>query len=137
MRNIESDSPTAHPLAKFINHLEFAGYRVQEQGEDWVLNLHPRKTNLFLKQIDNRGILVSTIYGAKQNIGRPDLLEFINSLNAQLLFMKLYLTDEDLIRLETFFEGDYDRTNFSILLENIDLDMQTFLSHELLHSYVE
>jgi len=137
MSDIEDDSSTAHPLVKFINHLEFARYKAQEQGEDWVLTTHPTKPNLFLKQIESRGVLVGITYGAKQNVSRIELLEFINMMNSELLFMKVYCSDEELICLETFFEGDYDRTNFSILLENIEFDMQLFLSHELSESCVE
>ncbi|MEA5599074.1 hypothetical protein [Rivularia sp. UHCC 0363] len=51
--------------------------------------------------------------------------------------MKAYLTDEGLMRIETFFEGDYDRTNFSILLENIDFDMNTFFEHDLTEAYLQ
>jgi hypothetical protein len=118
-------------LAKYRNHLEFAGYRVEDEGEDWLFAYHHRKVNLSLMKVEERGVLISTLYGIKENVNRVSLLEFSNILNSEFLFMKAYLTDEGLIRIETFFEGDYDRTNFSILLENIDFDMNTFFEHDL------
>ena len=85
----------------------------------------------------DRGVLVSANYGVKGNTKRTSFLEFTNSLNAEFLFMKAYLNDEGLMRLETFFEGDYDRTNFSILLENIDFDMNIFFGNDLTEVYIE
>ena len=137
MQDIDLQDAVAHPLAKYRNHLEFTGYKVEDEGEDWLFGRHPRKVNLWLKKIGDRGILVSTLYGVKDNVKRTSLLEFANALNAEFLFMKAYLTDEGLMRIETFFEGDYDRTNFSILLENIDFDIDTFFKHDLTEAYLQ
>jgi len=137
MQDTDLQGTTAHPLTKYRNHLEFTGYKIEEEGEGWLTSRHPRKVNLSLNKIADRGILVSTLYGIKENVKRTNLLEFVNVLNAEFLFMKTYITDEGLMRLETFFEGDYDRTNFSLLLENIDLDMNTFFEHDLVEAYLQ
>jgi hypothetical protein len=137
MQDVDLESAVAHPLAKYRNHLEFNGYRIEDEGEDWLFSRHPRKVNLSLKKIGERGVLVSTLYGVKENVERTSLLEFNNTLNAELLFMKVYLDSEGLLRIETFFEGDYDRTNFSILLENIDFDMNMFFEHDLTRAYLQ
>ncbi len=137
MQDIDLQNAVAHCLAKYRNHLEFTGYKIEDEGEDWLFSRHPRKANLWLKKVGDRGILVSTMYGVKENVKRTNFLEFINSLNAEFLFMKAYLNDEGLLRLETFFEGDYDRTNFSILLENIEFDMNIFLENQLLEAYLQ
>lgn len=139
MNEIRINDQMAHPLARFRNHIEFNGYRVEEDAES-LFGRHPRKPNLILKPITERGVLVSTIYSFKADIDRIDILEYINQLNASFLFMKAFLDDEeeayDLV-LDTFFEGEYDRTNFSILLENIDYDIHILRSHENSHDYLE
>ncbi len=137
MHNIDLPNAVAHPLAKYRNHLEFTGYKIEDEKEDWLFSRHPRKADLALKKIGDRGVLVSTLFRVKENLKRTSLLEFTNALNADFLFMKTYLTDEGSMRLETFFEGDYDRTNFSILLENIDFDINLFFEHDLTSTYVE
>jgi hypothetical protein len=137
MQDIDLQCAVAHSLAKYRNHLEFTGYKIEDEGEDWLFSRHPRKVNLWLEKVEDRGILVRTMYGTKDNIQRINFLEFINSLNAEFLFMKAYLDDERMMHLETFFEGDYDRTNFSILLENIDFDMNIFLGSELSEAYLQ
>lgn len=137
MQDIDLQNAVAHSLAKYRNHLEFTGYKIEDEGEDWLFGRHPRKVNLWLKKLGDRGVLVSTTYGVKENIRRTNFLEYANSLNAEFLFMKAYLNDEGLMRLETFFEGDYDRTNFSILLENIDFDMNIFYKSELTEAYLQ
>ncbi|WP_235112829.1 hypothetical protein [Acaryochloris sp. 'Moss Beach'] len=103
MQDINLQSSVAHALAKYRNHLEFTGYTVEDAGEDGLLSRHPRKSNLYLKQVGNRGVLVSIIYGAEENVRRSNFLEFLNSLNAEFLFMKAYLNDNGSLRLETFF----------------------------------
>ena len=137
MQDFDLQNAVAHSLAKYRNHLEFTGYKIEDEGEDWLFSRHPRKVNLWLKKLEDRGVLVSTTYGVKENIRRTNFLEYANSLNAEFLFMKAYLNDDGLMRLETFFEGDYDRTNFSILLENIDFDMNIFFKSELTEAYLQ
>ena len=137
MQDLDLQSAVAHPLVKYRNHLEFAGYKIEKEEDDWLLGRHPRKVDLWLKKIGDRGILVSTLYSIKENSQRTNLLEFVNVLNTEFLFMKAYLADEGLMRIETFFEGEYDRTNFSILLENIDFDINTFFENDLTQAYVE
>ena len=136
---IQLNDTTAHPLARYRNHIEFSGYRVEEDAES-LFGRHPRKPNLILKPITERGVLVSTMYSFKAQISRPEILEYINQLNASFLFMKAFLDDEggvyDLV-LDTFFEGEYNRTNFSILLENIDHDMIILRNHERSRDYLE
>jgi hypothetical protein len=126
-----------HPLAKYRNHLEFNGYKIEEEEENWLLSRHSRKFDLYLKKIEERGVLVSTAYHIQENISKVNLLEFANDLNAEFLFMKAYLSDDGVMMIETFFEGDYDRTNFSILLDNIEFDMNTFFQHDLTEAYLQ
>jgi hypothetical protein len=135
MTNININDDVVHPLFKYRNHLEFHGYQVEED-ENIIWCRHPRKFNLVLKHIEDRGVLVRNFYNLEFNNGRLELLEYINALNADFLFMKAYIDDEDTFTVETFFEGDYDRTNFSILLDNIDYDMRVLWEHELTEKFL-
>ncbi|MCV3216797.1 YbjN domain-containing protein [Plectonema radiosum NIES-515] len=125
----------AHPLAKYRNHLEFNGYQVEED-EELLLCHHPRKTNLIIKYIFSRGVLIRSFYSFDQNIQRIDLLEYINELNSDFIFMKAYIDRDNDLSIETFSEGEYDRTNFSILLDNIEYDMGIFGNHKLTQEYL-
>lgn len=139
MNEIQLHDKISHPLTRYRNHIEFAGYRVEEDEES-LFGRHPRKPNLILKPVTERGVLVSTMYSFKRSIARIDILEYINQLNASFLFMKAFLDDDDDaydLVLDTFFEGEYDRTNFSILLENIDYDMNSLRNHKLSRDYLE
>jgi hypothetical protein len=127
----------AHPLVRYRNHLEFNGYHVQEDNE-LLLCRHSRKQNLIVKYIQNRGVLIRVLYSCQININRTYLLEYINELNSEFMFMKAYIQnlENDLI-IETFCEGEYDRTIFSILLDNIEYDMKIFSSHKLTPEYLQ
>lgn len=136
MTDLSLGEETAHPLALFRNHLEFNGYRVEE-GDATLYGHHPRKPNLILKPIGERGVLVSAIYSCADGIARINLLEYINELNRDFLFMKAFVDSESDLILETFFEGDYDRTNFSILMENIEYDMNILRNNELTERFLQ
>lgn len=128
-----SDS-TAHPLVRYRNHLEFLGYRVEE-GDNEIIGRHTRKPNLMIRPISDRGVLVSTIYQFNPGIDRLAILEYVNTLNSDLMFMKAYVDNDVDLVMETFFEGEYDRSNFAILLDNIDYDMRVFLESDLTQIY--
>lgn len=129
-------SSTAHPLALYRNHLEFNGYKVEEVDDELICR-HSRKPNLIIRPISDRGVLVSTIYTFEAELGRLDILEYINDLNADFVFMKAFIDDDNSLIIETFFEGDYDRTNFSILLDNVEYDIGILYQHELTQGYLQ
>jgi len=141
MSEMSISEHTAHPLALYRNHLEFNGYRVEENGE-LLFCRHPRKISLLLRPVPDRGVLVSTMYTLNDSLTRMQTLEYANQLNSSFIFMKAYIdTEEDgsesSLMLETFFEGEYDRTNFSILLDNIEADIGFLYRHELTESYLQ
>lgn len=135
MHDLNIDNAVAHPLARYRNHLEFHGYHVEEE-ENIILGRHSRKPNLIIEAVTDRGVLVGTVYALNPKINRVQLLEYINQLNSNFLFMKAYTDDKDGFTMETFLEGGYDRTNFSLLLDNIDYDLQILYSHELTEEYL-
>ncbi len=126
----------AHPLARYRNHLQFNGYQVEED-EELLLCSHPRKSNLIIKYMFSRGVLIRTFYSFEQNIQRIHLLEYINELNSEFIFMKAYIDKDNDLSIETFCEGEYDKTNFSILLDNIEYDMEIFGNHKLTQEYLQ
>lgn len=136
MSDINITDSVAHPLARYRNHLEFNGYHIEED-EDAILCRHSRKHNLVIKPIADRGVLVSTIFNFKLNIKRVQVLEYINILNSDFVFMKAYVEEENTLMIETFLEGVYDRTNFSLLIDNIEYDMRIFGENELAEHYLE
>ena len=136
MPDISITDLVAHPLARYRNHLEFHGYHIEED-DNVILCRHSSKTNLMLKAVSDRGVLISTIYSCKSNIKRINLLEYMNTLNYEFVFMKAYVNEENALMMETFLEGIYDRTNFSLLLDNIEHDMGTFGGNEFTEQYLE
>ena len=137
MSELNTSESLAHSLARYRNHLEFNGYHVEED-EELLFCRHPRKHNLMLRHIDGRGVLIRTIYSSETNIKRINLLEYVNELNSEFLFMKAYIYgEENDLYLETFSEGEYDRTNFSIMLENIEYDMDVLVHHQLTKDYLQ
>jgi len=140
MSEMSISENTAHPLVLYRNHLEFNGYRAEENGE-LLFCRHPRKINLLLRPVPDRGVLVSTMYGLKDELTRMEMLEYANQLNTSFIFMKAYIDAEEdgsgvSLMLETFFEGEYDRTNFSILLDNIEADIGYLYRHESTEAYL-
>ncbi|AFZ25729.1 hypothetical protein Cylst_3593 [Cylindrospermum stagnale PCC 7417] len=130
MTDINISDSVAHPLVKYRNHMEFNGYHVEEDGEVLICR-HPRKQNISIKSVIGRGVLIRTFFYCQPNMPRIDVLEYVNDLNTDFVFMKAYLTiDSEKIYIETFCEGEYDKTVFSILLENIESDREIFNNHQ-------
>jgi hypothetical protein len=75
------------------------------------------------------------LYSFNADLDRLATLEYVNDLNGALMFMKAYVDDDDDLVMETFFEGQYDRATFSILLDNIDYDMHIFFNAAGTQSY--
>lgn len=136
MSEINISDSLAHPLVRYRNHLEFNGYQVEEEDE-LLLCRHPRKHGLIVKQIQNRGVLIRILYSCDLNIHRVNLLEYVNELNLLFMFMKVYIDNlGNNLYMETFCEGEYDRTNFSIILDNIEYDMEMFFNHHQTREYL-
>ncbi|MEB3282879.1 MAG: YbjN domain-containing protein [Lyngbya sp.] len=136
MSDLGLNEATSHPLAKYRNHLEFYGYRVEEI-EDRLYCRHTRKSNLILNPISDRGVLISIVYSFEPDLDRLEILEYVNELNGYFSFMKAYIDEDNDLILETFFEGEYDRKNFSILLDNIEYDTDILLQNEWTQDYLK
>lgn len=136
MNNLNISETTAHPLALYKNHLEFNGYQVIEKEAESLLCTHRRKMNLILHDFRDRGVLIMSIFSGDRTINRSKLLAYINELNSEFFFIKAHLDEENDLILRTFFAGEYDRINFSILLDNIEYDEHTLLNHELTSFYL-
>lgn len=134
MHDINVDA-VAHPLAKYRNHLEFHGYHVEED-DDLLICHHARKADLVVQGFSERGVLIILSYSFNPRIKRIDCLEYVNKLNAEFLFMKAYL-DEDCLMMQTFCEGEYNKTNFSILLDNLEYDITVIDQNELTEKYLQ
>lgn len=129
-------SNLSHPLALYRNHLEFYGYRVEEE-EGYILAYHSRRPSLLVRLVDDRGVLVSIVYGFAEDLGRPEMLEYLNELNRGLVFLKAYVDEDNNLVMEYFFEGEYDRTRFSILIDNVQGDFDLLMSHPQTDDYLE
>lgn len=137
MTEMNINDAVAHPLAKYRNHLEFNGYQVDEEEEDLLLCRHPRKQNMVLRHVPDRGVLITIPFDCEPDIDKINLLEYVNDLNADFMFIKAYVDEEKTLFLETFFDGDYDRKNFSTLLDNIESDMEVLAENDFTQEYLQ
>lgn len=137
MTEMNINDAVAHPLAKYRNHLEFNGYQVDEEEEDLLLCRHPRKQNMVLRHVPDRGVLITIPFDCEPHIDKINLLEYVNDLNADFMFIKAYVDEEKTLFLETFFDGDYDRKNFSTLLDNIESDMEVLAENDFTQEYLQ
>lgn len=137
MNGINTDD-VAHPLVRYRNHLEFHGYHVEEEDDDSLYCRHPRnrKKSLFVYNY-SLGVSITIFYFFKTEVMRTDLLEYVNELNSEFMYMKGYIDWEDTLILQIFFNGDYDRRKFSILLDNIEDDISVLDKNKLTKEYLE
>lgn len=136
MHNINLDT-VVHPLAKYRNHLEFNGYRVEESDDSLYCDHHSKPAFCVEYYPNTKEIRIYSAHDFKSNIQREPLLEYVNDLNSAFKVMRAYIYADGLV-IEIFLEDDYDRMKFSIFLEKIQNDIiKIFWQHELTHEYVE
>ena len=119
------------------NHAQFFGYRVEEIQSN-LITLTPASSNRMtwwwlIKR--GHGVLARRGYCPYNGqISRQDCLEFCNKINvrSELITAKLE-KDEDgkeNIFIESFLEGQYSRSTFSIFLERINQEFYEALTQE-------
>mgnify|MGYP005856340153 CR=1 FL=1 len=86
MTNFGISEDNVHALALYKNHMEFNGYRVEEWDDEVIACRHSRKHNLIIRKVDDRGVLLTTVYALEPNPARIKLLEYVNDLNHVFCF---------------------------------------------------
>lgn len=123
----------AHALDKFISHLEFLGYNIEEASAESITAKHTSKFNMVLKKL-TPGVLVTAFFTKKQSAALADMILFANQLN-EISFLGRFIADSDGdIRLEFLYMGDYDKQAFSAFLTLSEEDFQRFASHDKVSS---
>jgi phage gp46-like protein len=112
---------------QIVSHLQFLGYDVSKE-EKFIRARHSKKPNLIVRVFSD-GALHTSIWGtsdyAKGN--RLALLEYVNALNQGAAIARYYADkDIDLI-VESWYSGDYDRTNYARFLELCDSDFEKLI----------
>lgn len=134
--NKDSEIQVSHSLERYKNHLEFLGYIAEEDGESSIFAKHHRKDNLWVLKFGcDIGILARLTYVFPSRFNSDPVLLYIyaNDLNNQFYFLRACVSSFSdggyYLRLESVLEGDYDRRNFSIFLDNIERDLDVFNSY--------
>lgn len=127
--------PTAHALQYYKNHCEFFGYSIEETSESSIICHHSKKDTLRLVLLNyGAGVMAQIFYKIPEKFKYDPnpLYIYANDLNYRLIFMKACITGVEtgkiFITLSSVIEGDYNRKNFAIFLDNIDNDMVHFHS---------
>ncbi|MBN1423440.1 hypothetical protein JXA88_02685 [Candidatus Fermentibacteria bacterium] len=103
--------------AEVTAHLEFFGYEVTPTDE--VLRaVHASNLNIAVKA-HRGGMLLLSFLGSKTPAeeNRAQLLEFANDLNVNASVSRSYIDKDGDLALEAWFPGTYDKTRFSLFLE--------------------
>lgn len=127
---------TTHALEYYKNHCEFLGYSVEYDGDYSIICTHSRKSTLSLFLLNHDvGVLARVLYFMPEKFinNLMPLYAYANELNYNFNYMKAYIREANdgtpFIILSSVLEGDYNRKNFAIFLENIDQDLDKFHSY--------
>lgn len=127
---------TVHVLEHYKNHCEFLGYITEETDEFSIYFRHARRNSLKLILLNgNAGVMAQLVYGTPKHLQKDlaTLYMYANDLNCMFYFMKACIRTFDdyppALILTSVFEGDYNRQSFSVFLENIHDDVDTFRKH--------
>ena len=119
------------------NHAQFLGYKVEEIDSN-ILSLTPENADRlwwwWLVRRDH-GVLARRIMNpAAPGASRIDMLEFVNAVNclceAVCITLEVGKNGETQIFAQSFLEGQYNRSNFTIFMERINQELSTAVSNE-------
>lgn len=102
---------------EIIAHLGFLGYETQATDEFLRAN-HASNLNVAIKQ-HRGGILFLSFLGASEyGKGNPsEVAAFANMLNVNATVARCYVDKDGDLALEAWFPGTYDKTRFSLFIE--------------------
>lgn len=121
----------------YCSNFEFTLYETGTKAPPLKRGWRSRKVHLSLKHVGGQGVFVSTHCLVKADVEKVPLLEYINVLNIEFLFMKAYMAQEGMVELALFSKGLHDQAKTLLLLEDIYFDMHTFMEHELTDAYFQ
>jgi len=137
MQAIHFSSPIGSCVGSFCKDFEFTLYRMGERSGDQIIGQQSRPVQFSFKNVGERGVFVSTHCFVKAHVEKACLLEFINVLNIEFLFLKAYIAQERVVEIALFSKGFHDQAKTLLLLEDIYFDMNTFMVHELTNCYFD
>lgn len=124
-----------------VNHLEFFGYSFDKKDEDGsILGKHEQKGMIFVRKYLG-GILFQKYYKTNKNAkkNRLEYLEYINQLNSKANLATFSSeSNEDLIRVDSCYFGNYDKQLFGSFLDAWHFDSRDFIfRHEKSEKFLE
>ena len=116
-------------LNHFITHLEFMGYEIEQLDEKRYKAMHEKYFNMIVKDYVF-GVIFISIFGKSDTANRETLLEFANALNDEAILGRFIVDQDEDLRVEFVFSGDYSKKEFSRFIELIQSDFKAMASHE-------
>lgn len=109
------------PLAEFRTHLEFLGYTVTRNADEWLVATHPTRPNVFAKELPLGVRLVAMFtIGHLEAEGHAAWLAYVNHRNGESTLVKFALVvgeGEASLRVSALFPPAYERTHVGVLLD--------------------
>lgn len=121
-------------LDKINNHLEFLGYTVEfikaseDGGKDLYAARHSQHNSLIFLEIMPDFILFRVNLITKKKPS-PEIYEYINNANSQLLGFKVYSEIEEgliVLRFDCVYPGHYNKEIFGQFINILNNDVQNF-----------
>lgn len=119
------------------NHAQFLGYKADEI-ESNILSLMPENADRlwwwWLVKRDH-GVLARRIMNpARSDAARSDILEFVNAINclceAVCITLEVNKNGEQQIFAQSFLEGQYNRSNFTIFMDRINHELSNATTND-------
>ncbi len=123
---------------KIMNHLEFLGYDVSQNGQR-IAARHEKYLNLLIRSYEG-GILVSGFFRGTEfgKANQAKWLEILNKLNRKSTVAKYYIDKDGDLAIEAYYPGVYNKKAFGIFIDNLQQDnLQFVLYYDQLAKFIE
>jgi len=112
-------------VRKFLNHLKFLGYTIEERDGETFSAKHEWLLNMFIEEKPAGIFFYAWISGNTiAAIDKAGFLECVNSLNAKTIVLRFYADKENDLVLDAWYPKPYNRIGFAAFMDLLNHDMR-------------
>lgn len=117
---------------RVAEHMAFLGYRC-ERKEDRLECQHAQNVNMAVRGLQGGTLLIAFLLtedAAKAPDRREDVLELVNTMNANSTSVIFFIDKDGDLGASTWFPGRYDKTTFGQVMERWNTDIREALQRD-------
>ncbi len=122
---------TTGVIEKFLNHLKYLGYDIEEEDTGRFSAKHERLFNMCIS-VKAGGIFFGAWVGGNEiaETHRQEFIERLNYLNGKAVVLRFHADEDSDLMMEAWYPKRYDRVSFAAFMDLLSRDSQLLFSDD-------